>query len=277
MNPVLFDLETRSLADLRAVGGRVYADDPSTSILCACWLVEGVYHLWVPVPCGRVPWPMGIPEAEYRVHTTMPDVPLDCWVAHNADEFDARVWRRLGPVQPREWKDSLPRCRLAGLPGALDALSERFLGVGKSKQATKYVKEAQGTEIIPPPGKMAVIGSYCIADVAALAEVWKRVESYDEAAYAAHRACNDRGVRFDRALAGVVLSLSAENVARAKATIEALTGGRLKGDDLTRRKKVLAWCETQGVRLGSLRRELVEQLLDNPDAFLMETAEEVPE
>ena len=277
MTPVLMDIETRSLANLKLVGGRVYADDPSTSILCACFLVEGVYHVWTPVPCGRVAWPMGIPEAEYRVHKQMPDVPLDCWVAHNADEFDKRVWQRLGPVQPREWIDSLPKCRLAGLPGALDSLSERFLGVGKNKQATKFVKEAQETETIPPPGKMAVIASYCIADVAALEQVWKRVKDYDEPAYAAHRACNDRGIRFDRALAGLVLSLSAENVARAKATIEALTGGRLKGDDLTRRKKVLAWCESQGVRLGSLRRELVEQLLDDPDAFLMETAEEFSE
>src|SRR5262249_20375996 len=45
---VYFDLETQSLADVKAVGGRKYAADPSTRVLTADFLIDGVHHAWVP-------------------------------------------------------------------------------------------------------------------------------------------------------------------------------------------------------------------------------------
>src|SRR3954447_12168004 len=45
---VFFDLETQSLADVKAVGGRKYAADPSTRVLTADFLIDGVHHAWVP-------------------------------------------------------------------------------------------------------------------------------------------------------------------------------------------------------------------------------------
>src|SRR3954465_8590573 len=45
---VFFDLETQSLADIKAVGGRKYAADPSTRVLTADFLIDGVHHAWVP-------------------------------------------------------------------------------------------------------------------------------------------------------------------------------------------------------------------------------------
>ena len=47
-NPVYFDIETRSSADLRAVGGRNYAAGHDTEILTGVFLVDGVYHVWIP-------------------------------------------------------------------------------------------------------------------------------------------------------------------------------------------------------------------------------------
>src|SRR5262245_66091937 len=54
---VLFDLETRSAADLRAVGGRAYARHPSTRVLTLVARVDGVNHCWVPSAL----WPGALP------------------------------------------------------------------------------------------------------------------------------------------------------------------------------------------------------------------------
>src|SRR5258705_225176 len=58
---VFFDLETQSLADVKAVGGRKYASDSSTRVLTADFLIDGVHHAWVPdhlwdgaIPCFDV-------------------------------------------------------------------------------------------------------------------------------------------------------------------------------------------------------------------------------
>ena len=45
---VFFDLETQSFADLKKVGGRRYAADPSTRVLTAVFLIDGVHHVWIP-------------------------------------------------------------------------------------------------------------------------------------------------------------------------------------------------------------------------------------
>jgi hypothetical protein len=268
---IFMDLETQSVADLTKVGGRAYAADPTTRILCACWYVDGIYRLWVPYEHTKIHFPLGIPEAPLEVTSgpDMPDIPTDVpWVAHNADEFDSLVWGRSGLLQPVRWIDSLPKARLAGLPGSLDALSEKFLGLGKNKIATNLVKAAQGHIDLPKPGHLSIIATYNVADVAALKEVWPHVQHYEDKDYPAHRACNSRGVRFDRGLAGTILRLSAENVSRAAAEIEAITGGAIRSGDLTKRQKIIAWCEAQGLRLTSLRRDVVQQLIDDPEEFL---------
>jgi hypothetical protein len=54
---VLFDLETRSAIDLKAVGGRAYARHPSTKILTLVAQIDRVNHCWVPSTL----WPGAVP------------------------------------------------------------------------------------------------------------------------------------------------------------------------------------------------------------------------
>lgn len=267
---IFMDLETYSLANLKMVGGRAYANDPTTRIMCACFLVDGVYKLWVPHEHVGIYWPkkVGAPQP-LEIHREFPDISTDRpWVAHNADEFDALVWARSGLPQPCEWVDTLPKARLAGLPGSLDALSERFLGIGKDPVAVRILKKVCVSDTPPAPGHLSLIASYNIADVIALERIYQHVERFNDPAYPAHRACNARGIAFDRRLAGDLLRLSAENVDRAAAKIESLTGGKIKRADLTKRNKILAWCESEGLVLNSLRRDIVQQLIDDPEAIL---------
>lgn len=257
---IFMDLETYSKADLSRVGGRNYAKDPTTEILCACWSVDGVYHLWVPHPCGKIN-----AKVPYVLHTTRPNIPLDRpWVAHNGDEFDSLVWRAAGLPEPVKWVDTLPLARLAGYPGKLDELSQKFLGVGKDKVATRFLQNTSRNYEIKS-GELAVIAAYNIDDVRALEVIYEAVKDYSDPGYETHRKINERGILFDRALAKDVLRLSAENNARAAARIESLTGGFLKQADLTKRNKVLAWCKSQGLVLESIAKDVIEALLDNQE------------
>src|SRR5262245_43377316 len=150
---VLFDLETRSAADLKGVGGRAYARHPSTRILTLVARIDGVNHCWVPSTL----WPNAVPPrigtvtvpkaygdpGPVRVYV-QPDLPAPVaeavgqgrvFVGHNALTFDAHVWmEKIQPV-PSRWYDSIYAARAAGLPGKLDGIGERLLGVGKEEGA----------------------------------------------------------------------------------------------------------------------------------------------
>src|SRR5438309_1311024 len=112
---VFFDLETQSLADIKAVGGRKYAAHPSTRVLTADFLIDGGHHAWVPdqVWGGPPPrldvtaaTPIGgrFPVVLHRGEA-LPGPVIEAvrqgrvFVAHNLAEFDAHVWgHALRPV-----------------------------------------------------------------------------------------------------------------------------------------------------------------------------------
>src|SRR5262245_5757171 len=94
---IFFDVETQSAADLREVGGRIYAADPTTRPLVTVFLIGGRLVVWLPRylwPDGNVPplstqamAPVGygpVPPIELYIRDDMP--PIDTtkvFVAHN--------------------------------------------------------------------------------------------------------------------------------------------------------------------------------------------------
>jgi hypothetical protein len=112
-----------------------------------------------------------------------------------------------------------------------------------------------------------VIAPYNIADVIALRAIYEKVRNYDDSVYPVHCAINRRGVRFDRGLASEIIRISNEHTERAGHEVERLTGGYITPADLRRRDYVLKWVKRQGVNLLNLRRDSVQLLLDDPEAF----------
>ena len=87
---VLLDFETRSLVDLSHVGGRAYAEHPSTEVLClVARLPNGAWVHWVP----------GTPAPETLLDEVAKRTPI---VAHNGLGFDRHIWGRLG-WPPATW------------------------------------------------------------------------------------------------------------------------------------------------------------------------------
>lgn len=294
--PVLFDVETRSAADLREVGGRLYCEDPSTRMLCAVFLVDGVYHVWFPY------W---LEDVATRIHPDQiqPDArrPVDLrvyvggvppavsqaaragrpFVAHNCFGFDRWAWRSVmmrempGLPEPT-WLDTLPLVRASGLPGRLDKLGKLLAGRGKDggSRVLKKIMREDGKAVLP--GDLGVVARYNVVDVQLLERVWREVEDTPVEAdvIAVHDAVNCRGIGLDEGLAGKLVSVSGESVARAADRIAELTGGVLGSHNLRSVPQVRAWLASHGlvIRDGfgkeTLRKDAVQRAIDNPHEML---------
>ncbi|MHB1424980.1 MAG: DNA polymerase [Gemmataceae bacterium] len=285
---VLFDLETRSTADLKAVGGRAYARDPSTQILTLVAQIDGVNHGWVPstlwpgavlprIEAVTVPKAYGDPgPVHVYVQADLPQPIAEAvrqdrvFVAHNCMNFDAHVWAaKIDPV-PRRWYDTIYAARAAGLPGRLDAIGERLLGLGKDEGAAILKRVMRDNSKPPPLGYILPILRYNLCDVLLLKRLFEVTAGQDseDAVLDVHEAINERGVHFDSELARRIYDLSRESIARATEEIERRTLGKLGADNIRSLKDVKDWLVAQGVRLPNLRRETVDRFLENPEDFV---------
>jgi DNA polymerase len=279
---VFFDLETQSLADVKAVGGRKYAADPSTRVLTADFLIDGVHHAWVPDHL----WDGAVPRLDVATLTPVgcrspvvlhhgPGLPGPVreaiardrvFVGHNLAEFDAWVWtHRLRPV-PTRWFDTLLTARAAGLPGKLDELGKRLLGQGKDEGKTVLKRLMREPHRPPKPGYVAVVLRYNVRDVEITRAVYDQTAGCGEAdVIALHQVINDRGVGFDVGFGAAIRDLSAEAIARSATEIARLTGGALHAGNLRSIPQVHAWLQAHGVTLPDLRRETVDRFLESPE------------
>lgn len=121
VTPTFVDFESRSRADLREIGGRLYWEHPSTEVLCAVLAHEGTRYVWIPALHG--PW-------------TPP--PVDALAAHNLDGFDIFAWRALGWPEPRRMVDTATLARRAGIGGGLEKVA-RLVG--------RDVKDKEGSRL----------------------------------------------------------------------------------------------------------------------------------
>ena len=219
LKPVLIDFESRSRANLKRVGGRNYWAHASTEALCCAWhdTSTGVHDVW---RTGE-PWPHA-----GRV-----------LAAHNAQGFDRFGAERLG-FAPAGWVDTSQLARVAGLPGALEALAERMGAPAKDKVASRFTvalstcrrpasitasawaemddsdKHALGVQAAYTADAAARVAAYCALDVQILAEAWPQLQwwsQFDQDARAVDTKVNDRGICFDRDLARALLASDAHN------------------------------------------------------------------
>lgn len=248
--PVLCDFETRSRADLKKVGGRLYAAHASTEALCCVLFDTDTEEV--------AAWQPGDPCP------VSPDTVLG---AHNATGFDRFIAERLG-WRCAGWIDTAELARRAGLPGALDALGTRWLSLPKDTVASKYTRGLSKVDAIedscPPlesdePDKklrtklrgaqtrawkklpadvrraevLRRVTAYCASDVEIIATGWPMLRPYlEEGAFGGwearvsevDRVVNDRGFAFDADLATRLLDCDRENQHRAFAAAARVVG-----------------------------------------------------
>lgn len=209
--PILLDFESRSRADLKKIGGRNYWEHETSEALCAVGYDTDTGEVDVWTPGEPVPWDLSKPLA-----------------AHNAMGFDRfAAHRAWGVPLDAPWIDTAELARRAGLPGALDALGTRWLGLPKDKIASAFTKKlSRPSRAKKTLGQlpeltaevMARVTAYCASDVEIMAHGWELLEPWlalEPDVSRAERAVNDRGIGFDVQLAKRLLECDARNAERA--------------------------------------------------------------
>lgn len=254
--PIFVDIETRSLAHLRWLGGRAYAAHPSTEVLCVVALMpNGTFIDWLPDDGP----PNELLDAVRR------GVPL---VAHNGLGFDRFIWERLGWA-PARWVDTLQLARLLGLPGELDALGTRLLGRGKDVAGRKLTlalsRVDRRTGALGPIDDLTLarVVVYCRADVEMLRDLWfSRLAPSSEREASIRevdRIINDRGFLLDDELAQAVIACDAQ-LATSRRALAAVSE-----DVLRSTAQFKAWLAANGVQVPDTRRETLRVLLARED------------
>ncbi|MCU0624049.1 MAG: hypothetical protein MUF53_09320, partial [Gemmatimonadaceae bacterium] len=268
------DYETRSVADLRAVGLYEYVAHPMTQVLCAAYAFDDD----APVVWDALTEPM---PADLR-DALAGGVTVSAWNA----AFEREVTRRvLGLAVPDAvWSCSMARAAAMGLPLAL----ERFVAVfcpdvpkdmAGNRQMQQCARPRRLTEDGTPvwwedAARLARVRDYCAQDVRAeqaadrvlrpLSETERRVWHLDQ-------AINARGMAVDRVTARGAARVAAAVTAEAGATLATLTRGAVTA--ATQHGRVTDWLRAEGVDVVSVDKDGTAALLADPS--LPETARAV--
>lgn len=265
---------TPTMPGLPAVGAAVYSEHPSTEVLCLAYnLKDGKgARLWVP----------GCPPPTDLFEHIASGKLIE---AHNSN-FEYYIWQNVC-VKKMGWPP-LPletlRCSQAkslafGMPAALGKLAEALdapikkMTEGK-RLISKFSKPRQPTkknrELRNLPQNDAVDGAllyeYCLGDIEAESAVSQMLPDLIPAEldmWLLDQKINTTGCAID--LEGLQACINVVNQATEKYTAElvSITGGAVKSAGEVAR--ILRWCESQGVTVGGLTKEVVALTLKRDD------------
>ncbi len=270
--PVVIDLETRSDLELKAVGGRVYAEGRHTEIICgAARMPDGEIVSWQHASADLPDYsPPGVAPVQINGHELY---------AHNADGFDRHIWERFYGAAAG-WVDTLKLARAAGHRNAgLDALGVACLGRSKQADGAALIRQYSKPRGTNPDGtpRFAVFFSdtldrfvsYCREDVRLLADLLdgghltSGQTTETEARWVAlQQRVNDRGIAYDADLGRALIRVQAAIDERTDLRIREVTGGMLDARAVkSRPAKVRRWLAEHGCDLPDLRKQTVTQYL----------------
>lgn len=258
---------------LPAVGSAVYAEHPSTEILCACYSLPdapGIVREW------RMYDP---PPADLHEHIKRGGLIR----AHHVG-FERQIWahvavRQLGwpPVDPSQWRCSMATARVNGYPPSLADLGDVLaVDARKDKRGKQLIsrlcvprqptKHDPRRRILPyeAPDDYRDLVTYCAQDVRAEMAVTHAMVpmSPDELAFwQIDQEICARGVAIDRPAVDALIGVMESTLAIYGRECEIWTGGirASQGEALK------GWLAAHGVYTDSLDADHVEALLARTD------------
>lgn len=254
---------------LPAVGAAVYAEHPSTELLCMSYWLPGnpTVNRWLP---GN-PFPAD----------------LRAWVesgrpikAHNV-MFERLMWHHVAvpnhgfpPVHPSQWRCSSATARANGLPGSLDNLGDALLtDVRKDKRGKELIKRFcvprnptktdVRRRILPTDDVEGFreLCEYCDQDVRteiAASNAMPPMAPDELMFWQYDQEINWNGVPIDMPAVEALIAVMERCLERYSAECELLTGGLRPSQGA----RLMGWLSALGVHTDSLDAENVELLLE---------------
>ena len=280
---VFFDLETKSLVDLPRRGSFVYADDPSTDILCFGYAFnDEPAEIWIPY---KEEFPKRLAD-----HIRAGGI-MSGW---NVRLFDSLVWnawvdrnspRSLPHITQDQLRDTMEGARLAHIPGGLGNAGKFMLRdnrasiknpAGHRLLKLLCIPTSRDPELWADHTEQDVqdLYDYCKQDVEAeraLAEMIPAMDDIERDVALLHYKMNRRGVRVDLKLAKRAVALAAKEKLSLDARMEHITGGRVGA--CTQVKAISTYLsERYNLELKSLNKDY---LRDNLPEDISDGAREV--
>lgn len=247
---VYLDFETQSACELKKHGSYVYAEHPSTKIVCAAMQVEGRRIFWTE-QFHQLVMPDGV-QYEYGRDflRDMVTDPSGCIiVAHNM-EFERAMWTRcLQLPEPRQWYDTMDITLSKGLPGGADKAGEYLLGLAKDKagyahmMATCKPRKVRGKGMMMP-----VIDDTCVQKMLLYnfrdVEISKGIAdrfgldmnpAWEQQVVNLHHKINFQGLKIDKQYCQTLQLFDEELKEEAGRQVEKVTDGAILRTDLARR------------------------------------------
>lgn len=278
------DFETRSAVDLRKRGLYVYAQHPTTEVLClAVAKDQGPSRTWIPGPLTRATGVTGdLTQAEVELLVRE----ADTIEAHNA-AFERLIWRhvlheRLGwtDVPFEKWRCSAAKAAMHSLPRSLGEVA-RVLRLRSQKDAEGYKvmlkmckprKPRRAEREADPqwqerlwwhedPKDFRTLVEYCKRDVIAERAVSQELSDLppmELAIWRLDQEINDRGICADVPTAEFMVGYIARFKERLDKECRTITGGLTT----TQRDRLFGWLTDRGYSEKALDKVCIKRALN---------------
>ena len=263
---IVLDFETRSACDLKSCGASVYANHPSTEVLCLAYSVDGGEPKLITDL-------RTLPEDLYEASTNS-DVHFH---AHNAG-FEINIWNKtlkgLVPHIPiSRWRCTAALAAYNGLPRSLSEAAIA-LGLPAKKDSEghalmlKMCKPKKDGGWHESPEDLERLGIYCLQDVRVEAAVLARLGELPEREqriWELNERINEAGVPINLEAVQQAFDLAAEEREACEARMIELTGA-----GINQISELLKWLEANGCKLPDLRKATVEAAIPKTDGVVRE-------
>ena len=275
---VSIDFETYSDADLKQVGGRLYAKHPSTEVLLLSYSFD----------VGRTVhrWEYGDGPPDDLLYAVRSGYTIRAWNA----SFEDFIWRyvcsaRMGwPAVPQsQFLDTAAVALSLALPPSLEQCAKALrLPVKKNPEGKKLIRKfcmprkptvrMPWTRIYPhdEPQAFDLFGDYCDDDVrvecmAFVTMPRHEIAAFDKPIYEHNQLLNERGIMLDRAGFTAIQRMIDYYYDMKTRRLQEITGGALQTDG--QRVRFLEWSASQGYVLAGFKKEDIANALkdDVPD------------
>lgn len=257
---VVVDFETASATNLKKAGAWVYAECPTTEILCLSYqYMANDIHTWVP----------GIDRnADYLLELVKDDSVM--FVAFNV-QFEKAIWCNIMPplgwpdIPDERWHDVQAVSAYKNTPLDLDRLALVLrLNAQKDAEGSKFTiglsKPNKRGEYDRSPEAIKRVVAYCEQDIVTETSAHRRLgwlPPGERRVWLLNQKINQRGLRIDLAFVRKAQEIVDKASKPLLAEFAEITGGLKPGQ----RDKFLAWMDGQGVKLPNLQKEYMTELL----------------